>query len=224
MTNILVRCTLKSANGRSADDCVNTFAVTVPNEAVTTPEQLTDKFDRFYNGLSGGSTRLSTFINGSIRREDGLVLELIESPESPPNVPFFTRVYDLPPPAVSTSLPQEVACCLSFNDGGYAAAANKGRHRGRIYFGPLVTTAAATGTGGIARPEATLVQSLTDRGRNLINELNDVDADWCVWSRVNGTFLTVQGGWVDNEFDTQRRRGHERTGRTFWSGIAPPGP
>lgn len=48
---------------------------------------------------------------------------------------------------------------------------------------------------------------------------------WCIYSPTTETqtaslassFIPIVGGWVDNAWDTQRRRGLEPTTRTTWS-------
>jgi hypothetical protein len=39
---------------------------------------------------------------------------------------------------------------------------------------------------------------------------------WSVWSRKNANTKLVTGGFVDNAFDTQRRRGEKASGRQTW--------
>jgi len=41
--------------------------------------------------------------------------------------------------------------------------------------------------------------------------------DWVVYSPTNGNTVNVDNGWVDNAFDTQRRRGLAVTARTNWT-------
>jgi hypothetical protein len=40
--------------------------------------------------------------------------------------------------------------------------------------------------------------------------------DWCVWSRSNHKVDPVIGGFVDNRFDTQRRRLETSTARVVF--------
>jgi hypothetical protein len=42
-------------------------------------------------------------------------------------------------------------------------------------------------------------------------------ATLAVWSPSNGDAVPVTDGWVDNAWDTQRRRGIDRTARSTWT-------
>lgn len=117
--------------------------------------------------------------------------------------------------------PQEAAVCCSFHASttdvleedptGRPAA----RRRGRFFFGPLAS-ASENGSDGMVRVKAALIASLVTQMGNLAGSPTD-DVDMVVWSRKDGVLRTVVGGHVDNEFDTQRRRGMKPSARTTWS-------
>jgi len=95
-----------------------------------------------------------------------------------------------------TSMPREVALCLSFY-----GTRNLPRQRGRLFIpAGLFTNAPAV------RPSAANQQKVADLVPLLTN-LGGVDVDWCVYSRVSNTFPSVTNWWVDNEWDTIRSRG-----------------
>lgn len=39
---------------------------------------------------------------------------------------------------------------------------------------------------------------------------------WRIWSPTNNNSVLIDNGWVDNAWDTQRRRGVEATARTIF--------
>lgn len=41
---------------------------------------------------------------------------------------------------------------------------------------------------------------------------------WCVWSRENGVMQPVIGGWCDDAYDIQRRRGEKAKSRSTFGG------
>jgi hypothetical protein len=41
-----------------------------------------------------------------------------------------------------------------------------------------------------------------------------LDTTWSVWSEANQTASPVRDGWVDDAWDTQRRRGLDSSART----------
>jgi hypothetical protein len=129
------------------------------------------------------------------------------------DVRFYDLADDEPRPIKGQSIkpavgggspgPREVALCLSFY-----SERNLPRSRGRLYIGPWATTVMQerpdAGTRDIV---AELVPGLTGLG--------GVDVDWCIYSRVDDELKPVTDWWVDDSWDTQRRRGHEPTARTI---------
>lgn len=141
--------------------------------------------------------------------------ELIWSalPGTPPNYPFRTRVWNLASNPSATGLPTEVAMVLSFQ-GVKAAGFPQGRRRGRIFIGPLGS--GVNGTDG--RPTPTARTAIANAAATLKTDLAAPGGQhWAVWSSVDGQSVEIDNGWVDNAFDTQRRRGVQVTARTTWS-------
>lgn len=121
------------------------------------------------------------------------------------------------PNGANFSLPYEVALCSS-----YYADRNLPRQRGRIYWGPLTTlAAAASGTPATAAINGLVEASVRLHGSALANV-----TPWMVYSPTQeaspvGTtpaYNQITDGWVDNAFDTQRRRGPDATSRNNWAG------
>jgi hypothetical protein len=99
--------------------------------------------------------------------------------------------------------PAEVALCLSYYEG-----VNVPRRRGRVYFGPWAQAAMA------ARPEADLREVLRVFGAGLAG-LGGVNVDWQLVSPTNNTRKRITHIWVDDSWDTQRRRGPKSTTRVL---------
>lgn len=107
-------------------------------------------------------------------------------------------------------IPTEVAMCVSFQ-GVASSGVPQSRRRGRIYFGPLNTNAIGA--------DAYLTSTVRTAAVNAWGALLDASQaatewKWAVYSTVNGTGVNVDNGWVENAFDTQRRRGRRATIRT----------
>nr|CRY98159.1 hypothetical protein [uncultured prokaryote] len=132
--------------------------------------------------------------------------------EPEPRIPVLTVPFSLGPGG--EGLPNEVALCTSF-----AAASESGvpagRRRGRVYFGPI--DAAFMDGEDYSRPLGVLRTALATATADLADNL--VTGGWqlAVRSRVDQTLRPVVRGWVDNEWDIQRRRGREATNRTQWT-------
>lgn len=98
--------------------------------------------------------------------------------------------------------PREVALCLSF-----FADTNVPTRRGRVYFGPF--DGGQTGTG---RPSTNLRNALIDVGQ-LFSGLGGANVDWSQYSQKLARAVRISDLWVDDEWDTQRRRGVQSTTR-----------
>jgi hypothetical protein len=129
-----------------------------------------------------------------------------------PNYPIATSIFNFSGAPSAAGLPAECAVCISFQ-AIRASGFPQNRRRGRIYIGPL---AASVNSG--ARPSSAL---LTDLGIAAADFMADVPAavstaSWAVWSEVDQEANPVDNGWIDNAFDTQRRRGVQATARTLF--------
>lgn len=152
--------------------------------------------------------------------------------------PLRDEVWNLSVAPTAVGYPSEVALCLSYrnNDGtrptgGGEFNAPPARRRGRIYFGPIGSNN-GTVVAGVLRPDNGMMGRLLAAG----DYLRDLDAPaWVIYSRPYegrtaierpgrttlpaiparlGTLFNVQDVWVDNSFDTVRRRGERATART----------
>lgn len=212
-------------SGLPEDIVVNTFAVDFGGG--TDYGDVFTAFDRFYNTpIGAGTLSLSNNIGWTVERSDGLRMEVVEDPQTPPNVPSAISVTDLdvssstgdPMDGPIDPLPQEVSVCSSFFASGYPdVSPTPGRLRGRVYIGPLgFNTIAGVAEGLPSRPGTEIIDLIAATTQRLVGDLDADGHALCVWSRVDGVFRPVVGGWVDNEWDTQRRRGRKRTTRTMW--------
>lgn len=108
---------------------------------------------------------------------------------------------------VASTMPRELACCLSFY-----AGTNTARRRGRLYI-PITFLNRKTPGGAAQRPSA---QQRADTGTlaAFLAGIGGLDVDWVVWSGRDNDAHTVTNWWVDDEWDIQRRRGLRPTTRT----------
>lgn len=124
-------------------------------------------------------------------------------PEGTP--PVFSNGYGVvnagAPPAPSGS-PRDVALCLSFY-----ADRNLPRQRGRLYL-PMCNNVNLP-----SKPTATHMNKALAVA-TMLAAIGGVDIDWEVWSPTSNSGKKVTNAWVDNEWDTQRRRGLKATTRT----------
>lgn len=101
----------------------------------------------------------------------------------------------------SSATPRDIALCLSFY-----AGQNRPRRRGRLYL-PMNDNPSIG-----AKPTLALATKAMDLG-DAISGIGGADVDWEVYSPTNATGERVTNMWVDDEYDTQRRRGLKPTTR-----------
>lgn len=124
----------------------------------------------------------------------------------PPHDPQVTRVRNAASEVVNGNWPNEIALCLSFKGG------SQPHQRGRIYLAPWMP-GTYSGLGAIAMRPPTGMQDLALSLGQALADAGGADWSWVVRSRVRGTDTTVASCWVDDEWDTQRRRGTRPTAR-----------
>jgi len=125
-----------------------------------------------------------------------------------------TAVFDMATfdaPGSTNNLPAEVALCLSYASSNPVVPVR--RRRGRIYLGGFITGASAPDA--YARPDSDVVTAMLLSAVNLATDQDGFT--WAIYSRAAGAALSVDNGWVDNEWDTQRRRGQQATSRELWN-------
>lgn len=197
-------------SGLPADRVVNTFHFGPGGVELDIFTALLD----FYNG---GTTSVASFLSGYLSRtankSEVRVYDLADAKPREPTVFNWT----LGATTSGSPLAREIACCMS-----YYADRNVKRQRGRIYLGPLTSTAVENRTGD---------QGFTTAFRAAVGAAatrlaaNPTPADqWIVYSEVNALSggmeyggLPVTAGWVDDAIDIQRRRGVKATARSEWT-------
>lgn len=130
--------------------------------------------------------------------------------ETPPRTPFIGMA-GWSHTSVADGLPSEVACCLSFKT---STGNVNGRHRGRIYLGPLRGLVVSYDSNKIPELASSAVDTFVSLGEKLQAAAFGMGAEWGVYSRESNSISPITTVWVDRAFDTQRRRGERASGRT----------
>lgn len=140
------------------------------------------------------------------------VAKIYEIGAGPPNYPVFELNFNLTPTPAAIDLPMEVALCVSY----YASLATtvaRARRRGRIYISGWTEVVNNAG-----RPATANITALLDAYTDYVQAVPGIGSfDAGIWSRANGLVYAVDTVWVDNEWDTQRRRGGKPTARQTWT-------
>lgn len=119
--------------------------------------------------------------------------------------PTFQKDYPNAQAAASLSCPSEVAICLSYATVDNPEASTP-RRRGRIYLGPLRYQEIQSD-----RPTPTLRGQVLDFGAGLAQIGTGTAQTWKLYSKTDGQTADIESIWVDDAWDTQRRRGLEPT-------------
>jgi hypothetical protein len=203
--------TIGHSTGLAVNAATNSFHFTV-SDAVAPAEldSIVTALTNFYTGntssLGPTSALLSVNMNGPS------VMRLYRMTDAPPRLPV--RTVTLPTLVLGTgSFPHEVAMVLSFRS-STPSGTPLSRRRGRIYMGPLSDSAGLLDrSGGDVRPSSAARTILGAAGTALSAYPS---TDWATFSTVDGVMSNVLSGFVDNAYDTQRRRGTKATARTSW--------
>ncbi len=203
-----VQVELRTQTGIPADNIINTFAFQWLGGGAPDFGALVTLINGFYNTI--GSDYLSNVLSNGTGAHQVKIYDLTDpSPRPPVHIGTFTRAGGPAP------LPTEVAVCASFQ-GIQEAGHSQARRRGRVFIGPLRVATIDSGTDGYPRVSNATRSDIALACSNLAEDAVLVDWAWCVWSRADDVLYVVNNGWVEDEFDTQRRRGPGPLTRTTW--------
>lgn len=233
---MLAQVTLPHTDGLVRDEVVNTFSfiTTVDPPSAANITDALDAIEAFYNVIPSGFNAVSGWLNASRSRAANactvnfydIIGHLDGSRHgSPIATGFFTLGAQ---ESGGGALPAEVAVALTYQapygtdpEFGTGIVTEgpprpRARDRGRLYLGPLTSSAVVLdGTTGRAYVNTQLAASWGAAGSALKALATSVG--WAVWSRRNAILKLVIQGWVDDAFDTHRKRGEAALHKTLWS-------
>jgi hypothetical protein len=208
-------------NGLSKDRYVNTFHFNWVGEPdVTQIAQVAAEVKSFYTNPHVGGATVSQFLATHVHGP-GASVKAYEMTLASTHPPIYEESYTFPDNGQSGSnYPSEVACCLSYSADPVPGVDIRSQ-RGRLYIGPLNTQAGETGAEEDVpeRPGAAFMNTLLAAAQQLKTATGLVDAAWCIYSpKLHHALAPVYSygvthAFVDNAFDTQRRRGCAPTAR-----------
>lgn len=219
MPRLLAQVRIPHRSNLPQDVMVNTFAFDGIDDVEDMCTAIFGRLNDFYDTTQTSGQKL-TFYMSSALNTAGTRLQVYDLADSPPRVPVFDESLGLsstPTTGDTSNLPSEVALCLSYR-AALESGTNPRRRRGRIYFGPLNSNGldAVVSSLNPGRPSTTFRQTLAQAGTALAGE-NTLGAQWSVWSRADNQLYEIVAGWVDNSYDSQRRRGEIPTSRINWA-------
>ena len=208
MSHVLVQHIMQDISGLAEDRYINTwhFDTAAPTEAdyLALGVAVNNFYERDTSGVSGNL--LKWFANHALAPGSGAKVYDMADP-----MPRKPRVFV---PAASTGVPvtetypAEVAVCLSFACAPVAGIPVASL-RGRVYLGPLnISAGENVPAGAWARPILAMRNQIIVSAAMMRTEANSLAAsEWSVWSPKKARLFPVNRAWVDDAWDTQRRRG-----------------
>jgi hypothetical protein len=210
---------LTSDTGFPRDSVVNTFhfdPVDITPPDIAKRAWIADTLISFYNDVHGtGSNQVRWYLSSTLNQGDlACSVKVYNMGDAHPRIPYIQPFTLAAPAGSDNGMPSEVAICLSFKS---TEAANPKRGRGRIYLGPLHSNVVLLDAPNIRMNGATTL-AIQHAARFLMDAGTTGAAQrsqWSIYSRADNALYGVTSAYVDNEFDTQRRRGHRATARVF---------
>ena len=167
-------------------------------------EDFVDDLEIFYRTVDAS---MSSLINPA-----AITATVYNMTDPTPRAPVYSKTFTSITTS-TTTLPPEVALCLSFQ-GERVSGQSQARRRGRVYIGPLGQIQGSTTTELVS---SSAVAAVVGAAQVLLAASQaSPEYDWCVYSTVDQTLVEVDNGWVDNAFDIQRRRGTLPASRSTW--------
>nr|CRY96766.1 hypothetical protein [uncultured prokaryote] len=217
MALYLFTVSFESATELPADQIVNTWHF---EGSGSDYDNVGDMLKDFYDSVPTGETRAISEYMSSNSITGNYVIKAYDTTDPKPRVPQWEDTGTLIEVSAGAALPSECAVCFSYSAAGLSGT-SPARRRGRVFIGGLGTFAAES-VAGSARPKVEMQDVMAASGRDLIQASNaSVSWEWRQYSPTSDASALVTGGWVDNAFDTQRRRGPDATTRTSFTGGTP---
>jgi hypothetical protein len=193
-------------SGLPEDVVVNSWAFVVNAGFTPDPNIFRDVLDAFYSTVHAGeTTSVRDHMHPSLTSLSYRIYDLGQLPPREPTI--VPSVLWIKP--TGSPLPEECSVVLSFY-----ADRNLPRKRGRLYIGPLDSGTLQSMPDGATRPNLAVRSAIRAGAINVMNTSQPVG--WSVVSQVNASSHIITAGWVDDAYDTQRRRGPAATSRILF--------
>lgn len=222
-------------SGLPADEFHNTFTIDAEGPMITNENtlEIAGPLHNFYDvAIAPVAKRLTQYLADSINRPAGMSFKFYDvtqhlngSPHGSPVAEDWGAI-DGPPLSV-TPIPEECGLRLTMHGEGWFDAPvevgdNEGfgppdadlapdrpqqRLTGGVMLGPFNAAAVEVDAGFKCRPANDLRVCVQNSYLRLVEELWAFGHRLCVWSRKSTGTASVEGGYVDNAWDTMRKRG-----------------
>lgn len=217
MGHAMVEAVFPYPSGLPRDVSINTFHFLTgePTVGGTTAADLNTWILTLYNIVDGPAQvyEIGRYISEYIDRDDPYYKIYDVDTATGTMTPVAGGVHiplTIPAALSGISMPNEVALCLTY--GGVTPLIPLARQRGRVYFGPFQNELDEDGDNR-PDPSERLQRDIAEAYLNCLTAELDLSVSHSVYSRVDRELYAIAGAYVDNEWDTQRRRGLPSTNR-----------
>jgi hypothetical protein len=170
-------------------------------------DNMTDMLRDFYSEVPPGTTTSISNYMSTEAITGKWTIKVYDMSDPKPRYPVYTDTGQIGMSGGST-LPTECAAVMSFQ-GIRIAGQVQARRRNRVYLGPFSITGNSEG-----KVSPGLVETILFAGKELLNAAQASQSwEWVVYSPTANAIVELDNGWVDNGWDTQRRRGIRSTAR-----------
>lgn len=215
--NIQCQIVFPSVTNIPKDAVTNTLHFYTTDISTYDLDNVRDMIIDFYTSNNGGSSSITRHYSNQVGPTAEIRYYNLGDPK--PRVPIRVDTFARSASSSNSALPGEVALVLSFQ-GLKESGANMARRRNRIYLGPFNTNTLATD----GRPQGSLIADIRRAAAEMLRASDaSFQWNWDVFSPTDDDSHRVVSGWVNNAWDTQRRRGVEATTRNPWDKDNPPG-
>lgn len=219
VTHYLVQHYFQDKSGLAEDRYTNVFHV---NKEVGSLDAggllaLLNNVINFYNTAPAGNNRSITGYMPQHAMGPNSRCAVYEFGVAPPNPPLLFLLYnpnDITPALDKEALPAEVAACVSYQ-GAPVTGIKLASVRGRVYLGPLNSDAADHTHTAKARPSSQFRSDCISSFKALNQGIPDDNPGTFLrqYSPTHSALHAITNWWMDDAWDTQRRRGGDPTSR-----------
>lgn len=163
-----------------------------------------DAFEAAYNtAAAGGGVAWLTPCPGNLTTKIGVHMSSISLQQVvSPGIPLVRPVSHNGGQNTNGGLPVDTSVVISWQTDRAGRS-----YRGRTYLPPWHENKNDDSTTAFPAPDAATLLGITVNAAKLIDDLATANAPLCVYSRKLASAELISGGYVDNSWDTQRRRG-----------------
>ena len=200
-------------SGLAEDRYVNTFHF---EGAGSDYDNVRDMLFDLYSQVNPFGQAISTHMTSQLGLNPRVVA--YDLSDTKPRVPVYEADLGVLTYGAGEPLPYEVALCLSFEAAKLSGVSQR-RRRNRVYIGPFRESE----NGGDGRPTLQMREDFVYAATQMLNASDaSVSWNWVVYSPTDDDWALVDHIWVDDAWDTQRRRGNAPSVRESWKRGDPP--